>query len=312
MVIMPSYLRSNTCVDRAKSDTSSTVITKTKSKTSKTRWAIVCLVKDASKALADVDKRNKKLAAMITPYANQHDITMVFFSEATFPESTLVKWRKTFHGLASVRYMNTAKNAYGGNKYGYKYMCKFFSLDMYEYLANDYDYFMRVDTDCNVSPTKYDVFKWIETNNVEYSFAARKIEGHKLTRDTLPKYVQKYSSECGIQATLPMDEPMSTCFNFYNNWHIGKVSFFTRPDVQHFLHSVNATGGILEHRWGDSTVQAYAVRLFMDPRHLQQAPNFTYLHGSHNARITTEGDGSATKLPQRLPMWKGAVPTVSP
>jgi hypothetical protein len=28
---------------------------------------------------------------------------------------------------------------------------------------------------------------------------------------------------------------MRVCFNFYNNFHIGRVDFFVRPDVQHFL-----------------------------------------------------------------------------
>jgi len=94
------------------------------------------------------------------------------------------------------------------------------------------------------------------------------------------------------------------CFNFYNNFHIGKVSFFLRADVQHFLQSVNATGSILTHRWGDSTIQAYAVRTFMNPTAVQLIPNISYVHGSHgDALVTSWGDGSRSTIPQRLPHW---------
>jgi hypothetical protein len=102
-----------------------------------------------------------------------------------------------------------------------------------------------------------------------------------------------------------MDVSLATCFNFYNNWHIGKVQFFNRPDVMHFLKEVNRSGYIYSRRWGDSTIQAYAIRLFSNPSLLLQAPNFTYIHGSHGHKvISTFGDGSETDVPQRLPNWK--------
>lgn len=71
-----------------------------------------------------------------------------------------------------------------------------------------------------------------------------------------------------------------------------------------YVCSANIEICILQHRWGDSTIQAYAVRIFMDPRDIVQVPNFTYIHGSHGDRIvSTFGDGSQTNVPQRLPNW---------
>jgi hypothetical protein len=217
-----------------------------------------------------------------------------------------MKWTHLFSGVASVRYVNTYANGFDdAERFGYKYMCKFFALDMYEYLKDDYDYYMRCDTDCNLNKMDYDLLQWTEDHRVEYGFAMRKLEAHKPTRDTLPAWSQQYMSNCQMKPTAVMDQPFSTCFNFYNNWHIGKVSFFTRPDVRHYLMAVNASGFIRSHRWGDSTIQAYAVRMFMQPEHIQQVPDFVYTHASHgNTIVSTLGDGSATTVPQRLPNWK--------
>ena len=215
------------------------------------------------------------------------------------------KWKEVFKGVASVRYINTYKNGFSGKeKFGYKYMCKFFAMDIYEYLKDDYDYYMRCDTDCYLNKLDYDVMKWAEDNKVEYGFAMRKLEAHKPTRETLPTFSEQYMANCQLKPKSIMDQPFSTCFNFYNNWHIGKVSFFTRPDVQHYLKAVNSSGYILSHRWGDSTIQAYAVRIFMKPENIVQIPNFMYTHASHgNSIVSTFGDGSATTVPQRLPNW---------
>eukprot|EP01036_Dinobryon_divergens_P028146 gene28146-37044_t len=262
--------------------------------------------------MSDIIKRNKHIKDTISPYARSHDITLLFFSEKVFPSSALESWRTTFLNIASVQFINTKDRGYvsAPEKFGYKYMCKFFALDMYDYLqAGEYDYYMRCDTDCYLTPTlKYDILAWAESRDVGYGFAMRKLEAHKPTAETLPKWCVEYMQECGIaqaSTALAMKEtPLQLCFNFYNNWHIGKVAFFLRPDVQHFLRAANSSGGILQHRWGDSTIQAYAVRIFMDPRDIVQVPNFSYIHGSHGDRVvSTFGDGSQTNVPQRLPNW---------
>lgn len=133
-------------------------------------------------------------------------------------------------------------------------MCKFFAIDMYDYLqAGGYDYYMRCDTDCYLNPTlRYDILAWAESRNVGYGFAMRKLEAHKPTAETLPKWCAEYMQECNIaqaSTAIAMKEtPLQLCFNFYNNWHIGKVAFFLRPDVQHFLRAANNSGGILQVR----------------------------------------------------------------
>lgn len=269
----------------------------------KVRWAIIALARPEG---ADLQQRNLQLMAKIKKYSHSHNITIILFSETQFPSGALERLEEEFRDIGGVRIVDTSKNGFNGaDRFGYKYMCKFFAIDVYEYLKDDYDYYMRCDTDCYLSEMDYDIFQWVLDNHVSYGFSMRKIEAHRPTRDTLPVWTEKYMKKCNLDATAPMDVPLKTCFNFYNNFHIGSVAFFRRPDVQHFLLAVNSSGHIQSDRWGDSTIQAYAVRLFMNPAEIVQVPNFSYVHGSHNNRVvSTFGDGHLTSVPQRLPNWK--------
>ena len=232
------------------------------------KWAIVALARPTK--LSDIKSRNKVLYEKLLPYKGKHDITLLFFSEKVFPQNAIDNWTKSFDGLAKVEFINTADKGFSNPKerFGYKYMCKFFSLDLYDYLRDKYDYYLRCDTDCYINIANFDLLQWAEDNRVQYGYTMRKKEAHKPTADTLPAFTQKYLNKCQVNPSSVMDVPLSFCFNFYNNFHIGSVSFFNRPDVRHYLLAANASGGILEFRWGDSTIQAYAVRLFADPRRL--------------------------------------------
>lgn len=297
---MFSYCLGNTCIgaDAIESIAQYDKVTKKKSKV---KWAIVALTRPGK---TDMQARNQALVEKLKPFASKHDVTVIFFSELVFPESFLPRMNQLFQGIADVKVINTADRGFNmRERYGYKYMCKFFSLDLYDYLKG-YDYYMRCDTDCIIKNMQFDIFRWAEDNNLGYGFALRKLEAHGPTKQMLPVWVTKYSQRCSIQPSAVMDRPLSVCFNFYNNWHMGSVQFFNRPDVRHFLENVNASGHILNDRWGDSTIQAYAVRLFMNPKQIIQVPNFTYIHGSHNAMVTTIGDGSDVTVPQKLPNWK--------
>ncbi len=50
---------------------------------------------------------------------------------------------------------------------------------------------------------------------------------------------------------------------------------------------MNSSLFIFRHRWGDSTLQATAVRLFMSPSAVQQLPNITYRHMSHSSKLVS-------------------------
>ena len=213
---------------------------------SKKKWAIVALTRPGR---ADTRTRNQALVDKLKPFASKHDITMIFFSEMSFPQAVVEGYKKAFQGVAEVKIVNTAQRGFQlPERFGYKYMCKFFSLDMYDFLK-EYDFYMRCDTDCYIRKLSFDIFEWAEKNNVGYGFAMRKLEAHGPTKTTLPVWVKDYVNRCDIEPSALMDRELSVCFNFYNNWHLGSVHFFNRPDVRHFLEAVNASGNIFANRY---------------------------------------------------------------
>ena len=276
--------------------------TKTNEVGRKKRWAIVCLY--SSKKPGKIEKRNELLAKAIQPFSGLHEFSVVFFSEEMFDAEAVKGWETTFSGIATVKTIDTSGNGYDlPERYGYKYMCKFFMLDIFSYLRDHYDYYLRCDTDCFITSLGMDIFKWAEEESIGYGWVIRKMEGHRPTATTLPKWVANYVERCNISPSAVMEYPLSKCFHFYNNFHLGNVKFFFQPEVRKFLLAINATSYMLTHRWGDSDLQAYAVRLFMKSNALRQIPNVEYIHGSHKNRlVSTFGYGERTNVPHRLPL----------
>lgn len=183
-----------------------------------------------------------------------------------------------------------------------RWMCKFFTVDMYEHIK-DFDYYFRVDSDNVLKAPTYDMFEYMESRELEYGYVVRKFEPHLPTRTTLPVFVKQYIKKCDMAHRIAIQEPpldSNHVFNFYNNLHLGKVSFFNAPRVRHFLLQANHSG-LFAHRWGDSTIQAYAVRLFMAPWRVQQLPNVSYHHLSHSSALVTSDPLLATTVPQIFP-----------
>eukprot|EP00602_Paraphysomonas_sp_CaronLab_P000267 CAMPEP_0185031918 /NCGR_PEP_ID=MMETSP1103-20130426/19639_1 /TAXON_ID=36769 /ORGANISM="Paraphysomonas bandaiensis, Strain Caron Lab Isolate" /LENGTH=237 /DNA_ID=CAMNT_0027567609 /DNA_START=495 /DNA_END=1208 /DNA_ORIENTATION=+ len=173
---------------------------------------------------------------------------------------------------------------------------------MYDYIK-DYDYYLRVDSDnvMQIAPKRsYDLLGWVEQNQIEYGYIIRKFEPHQETRDTLPEFVRQYVDKCDVKPKIKYPS-ISILFNFYNNFHVGKVSFFNRPDVRHFLVATNTSGKLYQYRWGDSTIQAMAVRLFMDPKAVQRLPNISYRHISHGNKLVSSVSNAKVDIPQVFP-----------
>jgi hypothetical protein len=51
---------------------------------------------------------------------------------------------------------------------------------------------------------------------------------------------------------------------------VASTAFFARGDVAAFLAAVDASGGFFTHGWGDSLVQALAVKMFAPPSAVAQ------------------------------------------
>jgi hypothetical protein len=66
---------------------------------------------------------------------------------------------------------------------------------------------------------------------------------------------------------------------FYNNLEVMNVSFWLRPEVQHFVRMVDVSHGTYLHRWGDAPMRYLALALFATPQEVAMKPfSWEYVH----------------------------------
>ena len=100
------------------------------------KWAIVGLVRPRDTSMDRRDNfvsRNQRIANKLRPYAKNHDITIIYFSEDfKFLQNNLHRWTKTFKNVAKVKIIDTSSNGFldtsvpassnNQRRYGYHYM----------------------------------------------------------------------------------------------------------------------------------------------------------------------------------------------
>lgn len=158
---------------------------------------------------------------------------------------------------------------------GYKGMCLFYSSEFIHYLYG-YDYAIRLDGD-SVVASDLDIDDFVESNKI-YGYVRDKFDSHKETCETLPNAIKNYVNTNNIK--IKCNQSQINCWNFYNNFNISKLSFWKSPDFINFMDYIHAQDGIEQHRWGDSTIQANAVKMFCEKQEIHKF-NFAYEHRSH-------------------------------
>lgn len=249
--------------------------------------AIVCLVR-GKKNLSDYDELIERNLSLQRNFSGFSDCDNLIFHEGNItseqqsyvkdasPNSAFVtlpdKCFSKKHADRFLPYENTWR-------LGYKHMCRFFSVEIYP-LLEEYQYYWRLDDDCFLhGELNFDPFEKLADSDCLYGYVREKIEGHKLTRETLPEFSRKY-----LEAVHPekVNDVDVSALNYYNNFHVSSVAFWSRPEVVNFLGSVDESGGIYKYRWGDSTIQAIAVRMFSEPEQRMKFEEVRYEHRSHN------------------------------
>lgn len=214
-----------------------------------------------------------------------------------------------------------------GDKYeriGYKHMCRFYSLQIFDYL-DDYDYVMRLDDDGFIeTPVGFDLFEHMEEQGAEFLYRILDWDTHKPTLNRFPQIVHRYIEERGltipgsydfIDVKLRTEQPphtrhkwhtypglqtwskgvMGFCtklhsiLGYYSNFYASRLDFWRRPDVQDFLNYIDKDGCIYYWRVGDQPIHAAALQLFLDPDKIIRTNSFTYNHYSHET-VVPEGD----------------------
>lgn len=159
---------------------------------------------------------------------------------------------------------------------GYRLMCRFNCFHVWDYVS-EYDYMFRVDEDTFIGELSYDVFQYMDDNNLDYLVGRFCEETHSLTNTTIP---EKAHQLLGERWTVEMYD-QNDLWVPYSNLLIAKVSLFKQPDVQKFLKELTDDPRFLTHRWGDHVVQGIVLKAFSSPEKIGYIPDFEYMHGSH-------------------------------
>jgi hypothetical protein len=166
---------------------------------------------------------------------------------------------------------------------GYKKMCYFYTHFLPNWLhEHNFDFYLRLDDDVFLedSPNPLDVVAWMQEQSLDYVYGRRKIDSHGETQRSLTAFCADWFAKRNMVA------PENIAYNYYNNFSVGRVAFWFRPSVQEFLRDTRE--GIKRFRWGDSTLQAVALRAFGGERSVIPV---MYTHGSHGYRsFSRSGD----------------------
>ena len=171
--------------------------------------------------------------------------------------------------------------AYGhpGFSLGYRGMCRLFSGELYKLdIIQEYDYYMRLDTDSFVERMNYDVFKYVKENDCKYGYIepAVQIDNPKVVLglwDCVGDWADKNDH-------LIHPNKIQNGMMYYTNFEIGSIDWFTNSKYNSFYEHIDASGGIFNGRWGDAPIRFLGVNMLMDRQHIQNIPNLTYTHGS--------------------------------
>ena len=162
---------------------------------------------------------------------------------------------------------------------GYSHMCRFFSLQLWEALAElGFDYAMRFDDDV-VLETDFteDPFERMRSRQLVYAYSAEVEEWHIPTKETFFEWMAGYAR--GIGRAFPEDAPLTPTM-FFTHFFISEVAFWRRPEVQAMLQAADYTGMIYTRRWGDAPIQTAALKLFAGAEALWHVEGLRYCHQS--------------------------------
>ncbi|MCQ4333131.1 hypothetical protein KM295_06460 [Natronomonas sp. F2-12] len=177
---------------------------------------------------------------------------------------------------------------------GYKHMCRFMSINLWDYVS-DYEYILRLDDDSWIeSRVDYDIFKRTSDMGYEYGHPLRRRESHTLTNETLPQFTKDYVEQNGIDINCGMDELNDEIY--YNNFFITKTSFWFRDNVQDYLRAIDQSGGIYKYRWGDAPIHTLATKMFMESDKIHEFEDIKYTHSGWS-------NYDKTSLSELTPEW---------
>lgn len=210
----------------------------------------------------------------------EHGILTIYSEEIPKEHWSVPDWinMDTFHESAE---MLKQKGIQYSDKMSYHLMCRWNSGMFYKHpILSNFRYYWRVEPKvqffCDVD---YDVFRYMQDNNVTYGFTINLFDAPESIPNLWPetqKFISanpSYVSQNNMMEWLTDDKlrpdhtrdanGYSTC-HFWSNFEIGDLDFFRSEKYEAYFEHLDRAGGFFYERWGDAPVHSIALGLFED------------------------------------------------
>lgn len=206
-------------------------------------------------------------------------------SQWSFPE-----WIDVDKAAETRRKMKEAKIIYG-DSISYRHMCRFESGFFFRHpIMEQFDYYWRVEPGIKIHcDINYDLFKFMQDNDYEYSFTISLPEyGATIPTlwDTTKAFLKEHPEHVAANNFMDFvsDDGGSTyngC-HFWSNFEIGKLSLWRSKAYIDYFTYLDKAGGFFYERWGDAPVHSIAASLFLDKEKIHFFDDIGYYHVPFN------------------------------
>ena len=167
---------------------------------------------------------------------------------------------------------------------GYKHMCHFWSIDVFEYLS-EYQYTIRIDEDCYVDRVDPTVFESVIEQEIKFAvpLICTVLDDPNVIIG-LEQLLNRFAKDNNI--TLPVAYADIKAPN--TNFMMLDLDFFRQHEVtQKFLQEIEKSHGIYSNRWGDAPI--WGIILYaLAGIDFYELSDTGYLHGSHNHYVNPQ------------------------
>lgn len=179
------------------------------------------------------------------------------------------------------------KNVIYGGAESYRHMCRFQSGFFWRNpLVMEYDWYWKVEPGvilyCDVN---YDVFQYMQDNNLTYGFGISLIEEVKtiptLWNTTMDffRLHPEYLAEDNLMNFLSNDNGTTyTLCHFWGNFEIANFNIWRSPAFRAYFDYLDNAGGFFYERWGDAPVRSIGVSLLLPKNTTHFFSDMGYLH----------------------------------
>ena len=164
-----------------------------------------------------------------------------------------------------------------GKTIGYRHMCRFQAMGIYDQpIMRHLDYAWRLDDDSFIlSDIPYDIFRYMSDNDILYGYIQINYESRRRSRN-LWEFVQSYIQQNNIKTHNFDRWPVRQ--QYYNNFEVSATKMWFSKEYQDYMHAVDNVGGIYHNMWGDATIKAIGVSMFVPVNKTHYFCDIAYEH----------------------------------